>query len=51
MYRFNISTMKTILLPNQKELVNEYKTYNPLIKNWVVFLYIKTPFLSIIGIK
>jgi len=40
--------MKTILLPNKKELVNEYKTYNPLIKNWVVFLYIKTPFYQLL---
>jgi hypothetical protein len=49
MYRFNVSTMKTTLLPNKKEeLVNEYKTYNPLIKNWVVFLYIKTPFYQLL---
>ena len=49
MYRFNFSTIKTIfLLPNKKELVNEYKTYNPLIKNYVVFLYIKTPFYQLL---
>jgi len=51
MYRFNklnFSKIKAVLLPNNEELVNEYKTYNPLIKNWVVFIYIKTPFYQLL---